>query len=569
MCRSQSLSWRMLLHRSRSLFQTRLYRLHPCNRTSCIHAVFFEKKQFLAIIWNKYCIQFHTAKENTRIHKLSQLSANRLMTKARSYEKKGEYALARDVYTKVLENFPNNEKAKKAFLKIVNNGTNLTELDPPKNIMDRLDDLFNKCYYEDCLKLAEQLVQQYPKSSHVWNFIGVSNHNLDNIEKAEWAVSKAIALKPEAANLYNNQGNIVRSAGRVDDAIKLYQRAIELKPDKAGYHYNLSVNKKFITDDPHIEQITNLLSKSGISDNDKYYFHFALAKAFKDIGKYEEAFQSLTQGNAIRKKILHYDINSDVRLFEKIKKTTVSIEQLTVDIPDEKNTPVPIFIVGMPRSGTSLVEQIITSHLEVAGAGELNFIGRLAALIVNESIQLNSENILDMRTRYLAELRKISVNRNYITDKAPQNFRFLHLIYTAFPESRVIHVKRDPAAVCWSNFNHLFTSNDLGYSHDLDDVVQYYKLYDDLMQFWSERYGEKIYTLDYEKLVTNQESETRKLIDYLGLGWDERCLEPEKNERSVRTASQEQVRKKVYSGSQQQWRKFEPFMNGAFDTLGS
>ncbi len=128
---------------------------------------------------------------------------------------------------------------------------------------------------------------------------------------------------------------------------------------------------------------------------------------------------------------------------------------------------------------------------------------------------------------------------------------------------------RDPSAVCWSNFKQHFTSDNLGYTCDLNDVVAYYRLYENLMQFWSERYQEQIFTLDYEKLVTNQESETRKLIDYLDLGWDERCLEPEKNERSVRTASQEQVRKKVYSGSQQQWRKFEPFMNGAFDTLGS
>ena len=149
----------------------------------------------------------------------------------------------------------------------------------------------------------------------------------------------------------------------------------------------------------------------------------------------------------------------------------------------------------------------------------------------------------------------------------PQNFLQIGLILKALPEAKVIHVKRDPAATCWSNFKHYFSANGLGYSYDLSDTVNYFKLYQDLMDFWDQQYSDQIYHLDYDKLTVEQESETRKLIEYLKLGWEDDCLSPHKNKRSVRTASQQQVREKVYTGSSQAWRKFEPYLNGAFDEL--
>ena len=137
------------------------------------------------------------------------------------------------------------------------------------------------------------------------------------------------------------------------------------------------------------------------------------------------------------------------------------------------------------------------------------------------------------------------------------------------PEAKVIHVKRDPAATCWSNFKHYFAANGLGYSYDLSDTVSYFKLYQDLMAFWDQLYGNRIYHLDYDKLTVDQELETRKLIEHLGLSWEEACLSPQKNKRSVRTASQQQVRQKVYKGSSEAWRKYEIYLDGAFDSLSS
>jgi hypothetical protein len=149
----------------------------------------------------------------------------------------------------------------------------------------------------------------------------------------------------------------------------------------------------------------------------------------------------------------------------------------------------------------------------------------------------------------------------------PGNFRFIPLICAAFPEAKIIHVQRDSRATCWSNFRQYFSTNDLGYCYNLDDLVLYYKLYFSLMQFWQSKYGERIYNLDYERLTTDQENETRKLIKYLEIDWENSCLSPQDNKRSVKTVSQHQVRQKVYTGSSQAWKKYQPFIDGVFDTL--
>jgi len=147
----------------------------------------------------------------------------------------------------------------------------------------------------------------------------------------------------------------------------------------------------------------------------------------------------------------------------------------------------------------------------------------------------------------------------------PHNFLYIGLIATAFPEAKIVHVKRDPAAVSWANFKQYFSSKELGYCYALDDIISYYGLYENLMEFWESSLGKIIYNLDYELLTVNQENETRNLIEFLGLDWDEKCLSPQNNTRGVSTASNTQVRKKVYQGSSQQWKKYEPFLSGAFD----
>ena len=221
----------------------------------------------------------------------------------------------------------------------------------------------------------------------------------------------------------------------------------------------------------------------------------------------------------------------------------------------------------MPRSGTTLAEQIISSHSRITGAGELKYVEKFGLSLATGYSTIDLASISKFRSNYLAYLSNVANGKKIVTDKMPQNFRFIPLISAALPEAKFVHLQRNAAATCWSNYRHYFATKGLGFCYDLRDVVSYYQMYLDLMKVWQSQYGNKIYNLDYEKLTNNQEQETRRLIKYLGLSWENRCLSPHKNKRSVATASQQQVRQKVYKGSSKEWEKYEKYLNGAFDCL--
>ena len=221
----------------------------------------------------------------------------------------------------------------------------------------------------------------------------------------------------------------------------------------------------------------------------------------------------------------------------------------------------------MPRSGTTLVEQIISSHQMVSAAGELSFVAKFGERLVRGKSIINEESLLEFREQYLQKLMSFAKGKSFVTDKMPLKFRYIGVIAAALPEAKIIHVKRNPAALCWANYKQYFSKKGLGFSYDLKDVVSYFDLYKNLILHWKSEVKCAFYDLDYELLVEKQETETRKLIDYIGLNWDSKCLSPEKNQNTVSTASSIQVRKKVYKGSSQKWMKYEPFLNGALDSL--
>ena len=192
-----------------------------------------------------------------------------------------------------------------------------------------------------------------------------------------------------------------------------------------------------------------------------------------------------------------------------------------------------------------MVEQIISSHSQVTGAGELPFADKFGDSIARGLSESDSGELLNFREAYLEKLQAHSQGNQIVTDKMPHNFCYIGLLLAAFPEAKIVHVKRNPAAVCWGNYKKFFASNSLGYCYDLNDVVKYYELYQNIMEFWDVRCGNKIYNLDYELLTINQEDVTKNLIRYLGLNWEEKCLSPQSNRRSVATSSNIQVRDKV------------------------
>ena len=444
---------------------------------------------------------------------------------------------------------------------------NLKANNPTQQQISNLLEHYQNGRFSDAEKLAVHITQDFPKHQFAWKVLGAVLGATGRKSEAVDANQKAVALSPQDAEVHNNLGITLKELGRLDEAEASYNQAIALKPDLADAHRNLTLMKKFDAQDEQYSKMQELYLDKNISEEQRCHINFGLAKACEDLGDFEQAFAHYSEGNMQRKKLLNYDINKDVERFRKIKSNYPQIAYNSLEPEKFSKDLMPIFIVGMPRSGTTLVEQIISSHSKVTGAGELAFAAQFGAAIATGITEANNESLLNFRSKYLTKLKSVSNENLIITDKMPQNFRYIGLLAAAFPEAKIIHIKRNPAAVCWANYKQYFVSKNIGYCYAIDDVISYHKLYENLMDFWTNTLSNRIYKLDYELLTVNQESETRQLIEYLGLDWDEKCLSPQNNMRSVATASNVQVRKKVYRGSSEQWRKYQPFLNGALDSF--
>jgi tetratricopeptide (TPR) repeat protein len=404
-----------------------------------------------------------------------------------------------------------------------------------------------------------------PDHADAYNNMGVTLQEQGKLDKAIAAYSKALSIKPNYADAYYNTGNALQEQGKLDKAIAAYNKALSIKPDYAEPHRGLSGLIKYKRNDPQISSVDELLKRLNLKDADRCHLLYAFAKMNEDLRCFDTAYDNYVVGGALRKKLLAYDLLKDRILFAKIREMASSLNDCNFTLSNSKSTHTPIFILGMPRSGTTLVEQIISCHSQVQGAGELKSLIGLGSSIAYGCKPVTADSMTELRVRYLDDLAKLSNGHQFVTDKMPHNFLYIALIFKALPEAKIIHVKRNPAATCWSNFKHYFSDNGLGYSYDLSDTVQYFSLYQELMKFWDDLYPDRIYHLDYDRLTVEQELETKQLLEHLGLDWEDDCLSPHKNKRSVRTASQQQVREKIYSGSSETWRKFEPYLNGVFD----
>ena len=413
---------------------------------------------------------------------------------------------------------------------------------------------------------CNQAIALSPNYAMAHNNLGVTLLGLGRLTDAEVSFNQAIALKPDFAEAYNNLGLTLQGLGRLTDAEASYNQAIAIKPDFAEAYRQVTEFKKFDSQDDRFSKMLEVYRDDRLSDEQRYHINFGLAKIYEDLEDFERAFTHYNEGNQLRKKLLGYDVSEDEELFRQIKATYPRLKQASFEPEKLSIEPTPIFIVGMPRSGTTLVEQIVSSHPLITGAGELDYVKLLGSAIATGSSSCSHEGLLSFRNGYLDKLKEHAKTNQWVTDKMPHNFRYLGLLAKVFPEAKFIHVKRRPEAVCWGNFKTCFSATHR-YAWALDDIVAYYKLYQSLMEFWENELGLEVYSLDYELLTDNQEPETRKLIDFIGLDWEKSCLHPEGNMKSVTTASSLQIRQKVYRGSSKKWKKYEPFLNGAFASL--
>jgi tetratricopeptide (TPR) repeat protein len=415
---------------------------------------------------------------------------------------------------------------------------------------------------EEAIECYQKALAIDPDAASVYANIGNCILDQGQFDKAFELYRKAIAIKPDEAAFYGNMGGAFLNHGRFDEAISSFQKALEMKPDFASQYRLLVSTTGFPVDDEFISKMEYLYDQDESTSADRCHLCFGLYSAYNKLGRYQAAFDWLVEGNNIRQKELNYDIQSDRFIFEYIKNSANSLSE-KVTYENSGNERNPVFILGMPRSGTTLVEQIISAHSAVFGAGELPYFESFAG----EKGNLTRNKLKNFRRRYLSLVDQKAKGRKFFTDKMPHNFQHLPLILSVFPGAKIVHVYRDPAATCWSNFANYFAANGLGYACNVNDVREYYSMYVDLMEFWSEMFGDRIYHLDYDRLTENQPDQTRQLIDYIGLEWQDACLSPHQNTRAVQTLSNAQVREPIYKGSSEKWRVYEPFLDGAFDNI--
>lgn len=423
---------------------------------------------------------------------------------------------------------------------------------------------------DEAILSLRSAVKADPNYAEAHNNLGNFQKDQSKMEEAISSYLRAIAIKPDFVTAYANAGKCYNYLGQQDKAIACYEKAIEIEPDLITLHLQLGKLIKYKAGDPRIEKLESVLENYEGEDKTEVLLNFGLAKAYEDSGDVDTTFDYLSAGNRLRKEQKKYTTQMDADLMSDIK------SYFPADVPATKARPAnsksTIFIVGMPRSGTTLTEQILASHSKVFGAGEMSAMGDIMKPELTAFAEIKDRRLDDalrntIRATYLDALGRLNVPENIIVDKMPLNFLWVGFILAAFPNAKIINLNRDPVATGWSIFKYNFSSSGNRYAHDLRDIGEFYNLYKDMMVFWREKFPGKIYDLNYEALTEDQEGETRKLLEYCGLDWEAGCLNFHESSRVVKTVSSTQVRKKMYKGSSQAWRKYEKHLGPLLDAL--
>ncbi len=417
---------------------------------------------------------------------------------------------------------------------------------------------------EKAIASYRQAIEIDPDHKEAYNGLGNALSDYGELEEAIAAYRQAIEIDPVHKDAHMGLGNALSDYGEIDQAFVSYRKAIEINPEPAEVYRSLSKNKKFVDYDDDIRSMESLYASEGLSDEQRLHLAFGLGKAYEDLGEYEKSIEFIFEATRLKRASVDYSISEAEDLFANIKaifSPGFFSARKGMGCPDAT----PIFILGMPRSGTSLVEQILASHPDVFGAGELTDLSSLtrrlgtagsSGEILARIVDLDSAALDNLGKKYIAGIRKHSQDAKYITDKMPHNFQYIGLIKAILPNARIIHCTRDPMDNCLSLFKNYF-SKQHKYSYDLTELGQYYNLYVDLIEYWRKTLPDFIYDLSYERLVADQEIQIRNLLDYCQLPWDDACLEFHKTRRKVRTASNAQVRRPIYNDSVKLWKRYE------------
>ena len=417
--------------------------------------------------------------------------------------------------------------------------------------------------FQKSIALSEDFARHYPQ---VYINLGNALMELGRDDEAIQAYQRAIEMNSQYAEAYLSLGNAYLQQGRRQEALAELRHAILLKPIFGRAYRNLVEAKRFSERDTDVQALETLYQNPSLTDEDKMNFAFALGKVYADLKDDKRSFEFYLAGNQLKRKSIDYAIADDVAYFDAIKQVcNAEFFQGHAGIGSADTTP--IFVIGMPRSGTSLVEQILASHSQVYGAGERNDLQHVIERAGDNAsekyphclLQMNDKELSAIGSAYLARLHAYAPTAARITDKMPYNFLYLGLIHLVMPKAKIIHCRRNPMDNALSIFKMLFTISLTchPYAYNLKELGQYYRLYQDLMAHWRRVLPKAFYELCYEDLVADQETQTQRLLEYCDLPWEDACLAFHRTQRAVRTASLVQVRQPIHANSVEAWRRHE------------
>ncbi|MEM7225463.1 MAG: sulfotransferase [Pseudomonadota bacterium] len=464
---------------------------------------------------------------------------------------------------------------------------------------------------EEALVLLKRAAELAPRSPGIRLALGTAHESKGDDEAATAAFHEALGLDPSLAEAHYRLAEGLRRRGQVADAMSGYRRTLELSPnhgrghlrlgwclsvlghfDEAEHHLRqaatlepailarafsqISLFKRYEAGDPDLAAMAQALDRPGLEAADGVRLGFALAKAHDDLGDHDRAFAHWSAANGAKRQSLRYQIE-DTRAACQLMKETFTAEALAPRAHCGAESELPIFIVGMPRSGTSLVEQILASHPAVHGGGELNTLQEIGERFLSsfgdgppspEEIHGTSDEAWRaLGDAYVGQLATLAPEAQRITDKEPGNVMRLALVRKILPRARIVHVLRDPMDTCFSCYRKLFRRGS-AFSYDLADLGAHYQIYREMMDHWQAAMGDQILTLHYEELVASPEPTIPGLLAFCGLTWDPACLAFHDHERPVDTFSLAQVRQPLYRQSVGNWRPYEAYLGPLRDSLG-
>ena len=433
----------------------------------------------------------------------------------------------------------------------------------------------NKIDYKKAENFYKKSISLNPKILEPQNNLGALYFTLNRFEEAINCYKKAIFINPRIEHIHHNLANVYLAIGNFVEAKNHFRESIKLNPNYSNSHRSLSRLIKYTDKEEHFNILKKLYKTIDINEADKINISFALGKAYEDLKDFDKSFDCYNVANSTYRKKVDFSLKSEKDKFEEIKNT---FDEELFDKHKSSNNleHSPIFIMGMPRSCTTLVEQILSSHPNVYGAEEVEIIPQLIeknftdnnSRLTLKKIRNFDKNALNkIGNEYINMMKKISNNSNKTTDKLPINFLHLGFIKLILPKSKIIHCYRNSKDNCLSIFKNQFSSGKIKFAYDMNEIVEYYNLYKNLMQYWKKLLPNYIYDIKYEILVSNTKMEIQKLLKNCDLTWNNNCLNFYNNRRLVKTASDTQVRNKIYSSSIESWKNYEKHLNKYFIKL--